>query len=109
MFKHAAFALCALSMACATAPKPVATAPAADPACADHTGMQKMASAEAPAVKAFDHKPKVGETAICPVSNEKFVVGEDAKIIEYKGKWYAFFCDDCAPAFEKDPASFAAQ
>ena len=88
--------------------KVTTNAPAAnDPACAEHTGMQKMAPAEAAATKAFDHKPNPGETAICAVSGEKFTVEKDTKVAEYKGKWYAFCCDNCEPDFQKDPAKFA--
>ncbi len=99
----------ALALACATASKPapvVATGPAAaeKPECAEHTGKQADAPADAVATKAFDHKPKVGEKAICPVTDEKFVVGEDAQFVEYKGKWYSFCCDSCVTDFNKSPS-----
>ena len=83
--------------------------PAAEEGCADHTGMQKMIPADAVATRAFDHKPNVGEKAACAVSGEKFEVAADTKVAEYKGKWYAFCCDECEPDFKKDPAKFAAQ
>jgi hypothetical protein len=97
--------------ACATTngAKVETKAATADAACADHTGVQSAAPAAVAGTKAFDHRPNVGEVAICPVSGETFVVGADAKIIEHGGKWYAVCCDDCAPEFEKDPAKFAAQ
>ena len=97
-------ALCALAVsACVT----VNTSPAA-PAMAGHGGMQPAAPASAPAgTRAFDHKPQAGEVAICAVSGEKFLVTADTKVREHNGRWYAFCCDDCAPEFDKDPASFA--
>jgi len=93
--------------ACATAGhRPGAPAAAADPACANHTGMQEMAPAAAVGTKAFDHRPKAGELAICPVSGETFVVGADAKILEHGGRRYVVCCDDCAPEFEKNPSAY---
>lgn len=96
-------ALATLSVACATT-KPAASA---DPACANHTGMQKMVPAGTPATKAFDHKPNPGEKAICAVSGETFEVAADTKVSQHDGKWYAFCCDNCQPDFDKEPAKFA--
>ncbi len=93
--------------ACATAGRrPDAPATTADPACANHTGMQEMAPAAAVGTKAFDHRPKEGELAVCPVSGETFVVGADAKVLEHGGRWYVVCCDDCAPEFEKNPSAY---
>lgn len=58
-------------------------------------------AARAKATKAFDHKPQPGEKAICPVSKEVFIVEKDTHVKEYKGKWYAFCCDDCPGGFDK--------
>jgi YHS domain-containing protein len=58
-------------------------------------------AARAKATKAFDHKPEPGEKAICPVSKEVFIVEKDTKTVQYKGKWYAFCCDDCPSDFDK--------
>jgi hypothetical protein len=87
--KRLSMLLPAVALACATAPKP-APVVAEKPECAEHTGKQVDAPADAAATKAFDHKPKVGEKAICPVTDEKFVIGDDAQFVEYKGKWYSF-------------------
>jgi hypothetical protein len=102
------FSAALLSLAaCATTTAAKVDAKVADPACAEHTGVQEAAPAAVAGTKAFDHRPKEGEVAICPVSGETFVVGKDAKVLEHGGKWYAVCCDDCAPEFEKDPAKFA--
>lgn len=86
-------------VACATA-KPVAKPET-------HTNVQPMASDASGAVKAFDHKPKPGEKAICAVSDEVFEVTETTKVAEYQGKYYAFCCDECEPSFKADPAKYA--
>ena len=109
MTKHVLSAALLSLAACATtsAAKVETKAAAADPACAEHTGVQEAAPAAVAGTKAFDHRPKEGEVAICPVSGESFVVGKDAKVLEHGGKWYAVCCDDCGPEFEKDPAKYA--
>jgi len=94
---------CALA-ACATT-QSAAPAPAANHE--GHTGMQPPAADATGAVKAFDHKPKPGEKAICAVSGEAFTVTEETKTAEYQGKYYAFCCDMCAPDFAADPAKYA--
>ncbi len=58
------------------------------------------------AVKAFDHRPQVGEKAICPVTGEAFVVSDEALTSEHGGRYYAFCCAACKPRFDADPAAF---
>lgn len=108
MKKLMLFAALVLAVGCSKAAvKPEEKMAAGDPACSMHAGMQKMAAADAVATKAFDHAPKIGETAQCAVSGEKFVVAAESKTAEYNGKWYAFCCDECGPDFAKDPAKYA--
>lgn len=59
------------------------------------------------AVKAFDHKPKTGEKAICPVSGDVFIVADDTLMSEHDGKHYAFCCPGCKPRFDANPGAFA--
>lgn len=74
-----------------------------------HTNVQPLADSADGAVKAFDHKPEPGEKALCAVSDEPFTITAETKTAEYEGKWYAFCCDECAPAFAADPAQYAVQ
>jgi YHS domain-containing protein len=84
------------------------TASASDAACDMHTGKQEEAAAGSAGTKAFDHKPQIGEKAVCPVAGDVFVVAADTKTAEYQGKWYAFCCDDCGPSFTAEPAKYVA-
>lgn len=86
---------------------PVTAQPAASEQ--THTNVQPLAETSEGATKAFDHKPQPGEKAICAVSDEPFTVTEETKVAEHEGKWYAFCCDECAPAFAEDPAEYAVQ
>lgn len=81
----------------------------ADADCEAHGNAQPLLDSADGAIKAFDNKPEAGEKAICAVSDEPFTVTAETKVAEYKGKWYAFCCDDCAPSFEADPAEYAVQ
>lgn len=51
-------------------------------------------------------KLAVGAKAHCPVTGEEFVVAETTKQVEQDGKFYAFCCPECEPAFTKDPAKY---
>jgi YHS domain-containing protein len=42
---------------------------------------------------------------VCPVSGDQ--VGDSKLTQTYKGKIYHFCCDECLPAFQKDPDKFA--
>jgi len=87
-----------------TAPaKPAATVSAGEPR-EHHMGREVD---PAGAVKAFDHRPKAGEKAICAVSGEVFLVDADTQTTEFEGKYYAFCCEDCPKEFKTDPAKFA--
>ena len=86
---------------------PVTPQPAAQVAEEGHTNVQPLLDSSEGATKAFDHEPQPGEKAICAVSDEPFVITETTKTAQYEGKWYAFCCDECAPAFDEDPASYA--
>ena len=55
----------------------------------------------------FDKQPAVGTWARCPVSGDIFRVGPETEFATYKGRVYAFCCDECKPDFEKDPAKYA--
>jgi YHS domain-containing protein len=57
------------------------------------------------AVKGFDHHPKPGEKAICPVSGDVFIVTADTHVQEYDGKFYAFCCEDCPKNFHPELGS----
>ncbi len=50
---------------------------------------------------------EIGKSAICPVAKEKFEVGEDTPVIDYKGKSYFFCCAGCVGTFKKNPDRFA--
>ena len=50
---------------------------------------------------------EIGKSATCPVTNEKFEVGEDTPVIDYKGKSYFFCCAGCVGTFKKNPDKFA--
>ena len=80
---------------CGAQPQPPA-APAAAPA--------------APAAKNADIKPigeaKVGDTTLCPISKEEFVVAADSPKVEHEGKTYYFCCGGCAKKFQADPKKF---
>ncbi len=69
-----------------TASKPVATTPSAT------------------VVKNGD--AKVGDTTVCPVSGETFIVEADSPKVSYGGKTYFFCCHDCEGDFQKDPARY---
>ncbi|MCX7835985.1 MAG: YHS domain-containing protein [bacterium] len=47
--------------------------------------------------------------AKCPVSGEQFKVKKDSPFYVYEGHTYYFCCDDCKPAFVKNPSKFAIQ
>jgi YHS domain-containing protein len=51
-------------------------------------------------------KLAVGAKAHCPVTGEDFVVAETTSQVEHEGKYYAFCCPECQPAFTKDPAKY---
>jgi YHS domain-containing protein len=102
----------ALALAACATTKPAPTAdttpaPAAEAKPEAHTNVQPVTSDATGGTKAFDHKPKVGEKAICAVSGEAFEVTESTKVAEYNGKYYAFCCDECEPSFKADPAKYA--
>jgi YHS domain-containing protein len=59
------------------------------------------------AVKAFDHEPKAGEKAICPVSGKVFIVTDGTATSEHEGKHYAYCCPGCKPRFDANPGAFA--
>ena len=65
-------------------------------------------AAPAPAVGAVGSPAKlaVGDKAHCPVTGEDFVVAASTTQVEHEGKFYAFCCPDCQPAFNKDPAKY---
>jgi YHS domain-containing protein len=69
-------------------------------------GVAITALAEAPASQPATQPGVVDlHNTVCPVSGDK--VG-DSKLTEvYNGKIYHFCCDDCPPAFKKDPEKFA--
>jgi YHS domain-containing protein len=72
---------------------------------------------EAPAEQSATHAPvqgaakpfAVGDKAHCPVTGEEFTVSASTVQVEHEGKHYAFCCADCAPAFAKNPAKYAAK
>lgn len=72
-----------------------------------HANAQPLLDSDEGAIKVFDHKPEPGEKAICAVSDEPFTITAETKVAEYNGKWYAFCCDDCEPAFTENPAEYA--
>jgi len=67
------------------------------------------ATASEPAARSFDHRPRPGEKAVCPVAGEVFVVSEDTPVRERGGRWYALCCAGCAPAFDAAPDGQAKQ
>ena len=101
-----------LAFACVTpqaslqADKPAATVAPDDD---KHTNVQPLVADSTGGTKAFTAKPAPGAKAICPVSDEAFLVTAETKVEEYKGKFYALCCDECVPAFKADPAKFAGE
>jgi YHS domain-containing protein len=59
------------------------------------------------APSSFDKQPAVGTWARCPVSGDIFRVGPKTEFATYKGRVYAFCCDECKPDFDKDPGKYA--
>ena len=98
----AGLALAGLGGCATTAVKPTQTASAGEPR-EHHMGGEVD---PAGAVKAFDHRPKIGEKAICAVSGEVFLVDADTQTTEYEGKYYAFCCEDCPKEFKANPRKF---
>jgi YHS domain-containing protein len=72
---------------------------------------------DAPSDPAATHAPvhgaakpyAVGDKTHCPVTGEEFTVSASTVQVEHDGKHYAFCCADCAPAFTKNPAKYAAK
>ena len=60
-------------------------------ACSKH-GAYKVRSVES---------AEVGVQAICPVTNNVFMVSKETKAVDYKGKTYFLCCPDCSVDFEK--------
>ncbi len=50
---------------------------------------------------------EIGQSAVCPVTNEKFEVGPNTQVIDYKGKSYFFCCAGCVFDFKNNPEKFA--
>lgn len=50
----------------------------------------------------------VGDTSMCLVSGETFVVSADSPKTEYDGKTYYFCCPGCDSKFAADPAKYLA-
>ncbi len=65
-------------------------------------------AAAAPAIGAVGSPTKlaVGAKAHCPVTGEDFVVAASTTQVEHGGKFYAFCCPECQPAFAKEPAKY---
>lgn len=84
------------ALGCATSP-----APAPAPAMAGHHGGHHP---QGPVVKPGE--ATLGDTTVCPVSGETFVVDKDSPHAEYQGKTYYFCCSDCGGDFQRDPAKF---
>ena len=95
-------ALACLGGCATTQPKPAQPVSAGEPR-EHHMGHDVD---PAGAVKAFDHRPKIGEKAICAVSGEVFLVDADTQTTEYDGKYYAFCCEDCPKEFKANPGKF---
>ena len=74
-------------------------APAAAPSAA-------AAAAAAPGAVGTPTKLAVGAKAHCPVTGEDFVVAASTTQVEHDGKFYAFCCPECQPAFVKEPAKY---
>ncbi len=55
---------------------------------------------------AHDKKPTVGMWVKCPVMVGKFKVKESTSFSKYKGKWYAFCCEECKTKFDADPEKY---
>jgi YHS domain-containing protein len=81
------------------------TPPAADPAGAPAAAATAAASAGAVAPKPMG-EAKVGDTTLCPVSGEDFVVAADSPKVELDGKTYYFCCPGCAKKFQADPQKY---
>ena len=67
------------------------------------------AAATTPAVAGAVGSPTklaVGAKAHCPVTGEDFVVAASTTQVEHGGKFYAFCCPECQPAFVKEPAKY---
>ncbi len=65
---------------------------------------EKSKAPMGPVVK--NGEAKLGDTTVCPVSGETFVVEADSPHLDYQGKTYFFCCNDCDGDFKKDPAKF---
>ena len=55
----------------------------------------------------FEKQPAPGTWARCAVSDEVFRVGPETQFATYKGRVYAFCCDECKPDFDKNPGKYA--
>jgi YHS domain-containing protein len=73
--------------------------------CSKHEQQSAAATSSVPTASAT--KFAVGQKAHCPVSGEDFVVKTETAQVEHDGKYYAFCCPDCQPAFAKNPAKYA--
>src|SRR2546428_1633539 len=55
----------------------------------------------------FEKQPAPGTWARCAVSDEVFRVGPETQFATYKGRVYAFCCDECKPDFDNNPGKYA--
>ncbi|HUJ28561.1 MAG TPA: YHS domain-containing protein [Myxococcales bacterium] len=70
-------------------------------------GHHQHAKEHADAPRSFDKQPPAGTWARCPVSGDVFQVNAGTEFAVYKGRVYAFCCDDCKPDFLKNPDKYA--
>ena len=49
---------------------------------------------------------EIGKIADCPVKNERFEVGKDTPVIDYKGNSYYFCCPHCVGNFKNNPDKY---
>jgi YHS domain-containing protein len=90
----------------------IAVALAAAPALAHEDGHHPPSNHAAKdqhqdAPRSFDKQPSEGTWARCPVSDDVFKVGKETQFATYRGRVYAFCCEECKPDFAKNPAKFA--
>lgn len=94
-----ALAFCAAAGACKT--KSDLKAPAAE---------STAAATATPAAESIvmPGDAKVGDTSMCLVSGETFVVAADSPKADYEGKTYYFCCPGCQSKFAAEPAKYLA-